>query len=157
MAITIGSKIKLHSTVGGSDKVYELWIEKSISGLFNVIYANGRRKSGATAGHKPKNPNPFHSLLGAQQFLSAAKNGKLNEGYHNIGQCNLCAGLSPGPVVVPSYPHLNLPPPEVVPIDYSKPKKTTKQHHPVVPLSPQHKVAEAPKPRTIAFNDDEDL
>src|SRR5688572_32978401 len=46
---------KLHSIIGGSDKLYELYLAQTNEGYWDVMYANGRRSSGATSGHKSKN------------------------------------------------------------------------------------------------------
>src|SRR5688572_1679793 len=84
---------KLHSTVGGSDKLYELYLAQTNEGYWNVMYANGRRSSGATSGHKPKNQAPIRARSSALQLLNKLVSDKLQEGYHFVGECSICEYL----------------------------------------------------------------
>lgn len=93
------NQYRLHSTLGGSDKVYELWYEVGHVNVwgepdgYNVIYANGRRVSGAKRGKKPKNPRPLIKQE-AQRLLITCVEDKLARGYHEWGGCALCGGTS---------------------------------------------------------------
>lgn len=85
--------VVLHSTQGGSDKVYLLKIVRHKGqDLFDVIYANGRRSAGATAGNKAKNntPIPYHYAEALMQEVIDEK--RYKKGYHNLGGCTLCGG-----------------------------------------------------------------
>lgn len=84
---------KLHSTKAGSDKVYQLWIAYQPAEGYYVMYANGRRVSGATSGYKPKNRTPLQTLNGARRYLNELFHKKLDEGYHEYGyhRCSLCS------------------------------------------------------------------
>lgn len=157
---------KLHSTKGGSDKVYELWIESVsrpiVGDYYNVMYANGRRSSGATSGNKPKNPYPM-SRIRARSFLQELIDEKVDRGYHLYGQCNMCKWNdfvykyeAPMPPTKTKNPLLTMPPPEVIP--YSpKPKKSKPKNPYAAPVPEKPKTVAPEQPiRTIAF-DDEDL
>lgn len=140
------NSILLHSTQGGSDKVYLLKIvqRKHDSRFeyptYDVIYANGRRSAGATAGNKAKNSYPL-TLGQANNLVDELKSQKmLTKGYHEMGGCSLCGGSTS----TRNKPHLiatNRP--EAVPIAQEQ-KELVKTFAPTW------------YERTIAF-DDEDL
>lgn len=91
------NNVLLHSTKKGSDKVYLLKLvakQRPEFGdvVYDVIYANGRRTAGATAGNKAKNTKPL-SLNQAQALLTDLMYEKMEtKGYHEMGGCNLCGG-----------------------------------------------------------------
>lgn len=136
-------RLKFHYADSRSDKVYELWMRDRapIGGIgWDVMYAHGRRSSGATSGHKPKNDHALSSGA-AEMFLNDMIQERLRKGYHYFGGCSVCNpngvqptsyhnGLSSGPRVDAKLLELAKEP---------KPK-------PVAPTAPA---------RTIAFDDDD--
>lgn len=110
--------IKLHSTAGGSDKVYQLWVHKRPDGTYNVLYANGRRghKEPKPSYSKPKNRTPYSHHASAINLMNALAFQKREQrGYHTWGACSLC--LTPGssipstPVYISEPAVKELPPP----------------------------------------------
>lgn len=102
--------IKLHSTVGGSDKVYELHIRHAMGvpdhvALYDVIYYNGKRTSGPTSGGQKKNTAPL-SLKEAFALHDKYMMEKFKSGYHTFGQCSMCEGGNTLPYTKPqeTYP-----------------------------------------------------
>lgn len=139
----------LHKGSGGSDKVYKLWLVHSAENMsaeeyFNVMYANGRRSSGPTSGFKKKNPIPL-TLPEAESFLSFLANKKISEGYHMMGNCQLCGGSSASQVANAFVESL---PKKTKTINTFVPAKTI--------VAQDVKVAPKIPERTVAF-DDEDL
>lgn len=88
------SNILLHSTQGGSDKVYLLKAVRNEKNpdLFDVVYANGRRSSGATAGNKKKNSYPMSFASATSLMYDLAQEKRDTKGYHEMGGCSLCGG-----------------------------------------------------------------
>lgn len=83
--------ITLHSTVGGSDKLYQLTIVPAEEpDTYNLVYANGRRTGSLTPGKKPKNPTPL-TFSQANTELEDLKRHQISRGYHELGNCSLCA------------------------------------------------------------------
>ena len=83
--------ITLHSTVGGSDKLYQLTIIcAEAPDTYNLVYANGRRTGSLTPGKKPKNPTPL-TFSQANTELEDLKRHQISRGYHELGNCSLCA------------------------------------------------------------------
>jgi RNA ligase len=83
--------ITLHSTVGGSDKLYQLTIVSAEQpDTYNLVYANGRRTGSLTPGKKPKNSTPL-TLAQANTELEHLKRHQMSRGYHELGNCSLCA------------------------------------------------------------------
>jgi len=84
--------ITLHSTVSGSDKLYQLTIVSAEQpGTYNLVYANGRRTGTLTPGKEPKNALPLR-LDQATAELDNLKRRQTSRGYHELGKCSLCAG-----------------------------------------------------------------
>lgn len=91
--------ITLHSTVGGSDKLYQLTIVSvQEPDTYNLVYANGRRTGSLTPGKKPKNPTPL-TLSQANTELEALKRHQISRGYHELGNCSLCTDEQVGLIV----------------------------------------------------------
>lgn len=97
----------IHSTAKGSDKLYQVTVVK-VKGGYDVIYANGKRTSGLTAGKKPKNGTPL-TLVEAEAMAIDTLNSKRtgSSGYHDLGGCSLCANED-GAVVAPVAPTMTL-------------------------------------------------
>ena len=84
--------ITLHSTIAGSDKLYQLTIVSGTeANTYDLVYANGRRTGTLTPGKKPKNTTPL-TLDQATAELDSLKRHQTSRGYHQIGNCSLCAG-----------------------------------------------------------------
>lgn len=83
--------VTLHSTLGGSDKLYSLALSPNTQpNTYDLVYANGRRTGTLTPGKKPKNPFPL-SLEQATSELHKLKQHQITRGYHELGNCSLCA------------------------------------------------------------------
>ena len=72
---------ELHSTAGGSDKIYKLTLERSGDGWV-VNYANGRRGSTLSPGTKTPKPVPFAE---ARKICNAKLYEQVGKGYLPIG------------------------------------------------------------------------
>lgn len=72
---------ELHSTAGGSDKIYKLTLERLGDGWV-VNYANGRRGSTLTPGTKTPKPVPFAE---ARKICNAKLYEQVGKGYLPIG------------------------------------------------------------------------
>jgi hypothetical protein len=156
----LGNLVRLHSTVGNSDKVYELFVEQdqtlSVVGthIFNVRYANGRRTTGALLGKKRKNIQPL-SLAHARALMRTLANEKLARGYHYLGQCELCSQPATSQR---NKPHLMLGPAEVWTNAIIDPPPTPKRTHVKQVVKPEatNQAKAAPAPiRKISFDDDD--
>jgi len=97
--------ITLHSTVGGSDKLYQLTIVCAEEpDTYNLVYANGRRTGSLTPGKKPKNATPL-TFAQANTQLEDLKRHQTSRGYHQLGNCSLCseeqvAVIDPAPSLI---------------------------------------------------------
>jgi len=81
----------LHSTVSGSDKLYQLTIvHTEEANTYNILYANGRRTGRLTPGKAPKNATPL-TFDQATAELENLKRHQTSRGYHELGKCSLCA------------------------------------------------------------------
>jgi bifunctional non-homologous end joining protein LigD len=89
--------ITLHSTIAGSDKLYQLTIVcAEEANTYNLVYANGRRTGTLTPGKKPKNTTPL-TLDQATTELDNLKRHQTGRGYHELGNCSLCANEDVAP------------------------------------------------------------
>lgn len=91
--------ILLHSTQGGSDKVYLLKTVRRAEVInseytYDVIYANGRRSAGATAGNKAKNTRPLSFTSASALMYELAEQKRSTKGYHEMGECVLCGAVA---------------------------------------------------------------
>src|SRR5678815_3252714 len=83
--------ITLHSTVYGSDKLYQLTIVPAQEpNTYNLVYANGRRTGTLTPDKAPKNSIPV-TLDQATAELENLTRHQTSRGYHELGKCSLCA------------------------------------------------------------------
>lgn len=83
--------ITLHSTVGGSDKLYQLTVVSAKEpNTYNLVYANGRRTGTLNPGKTPKNATPL-TLDQATSELEHLTQRQTGRGYHELGNCSLCA------------------------------------------------------------------
>lgn len=99
--------ITLHSTVGGSDKLYQLTIVSAEQpDTYNLVYANGRRTGTLTPGKNPKNSTPL-SFAQANTELEGLKRHQISRGYHLLGNCSVCAHERVA--VIEPTPSLSLP------------------------------------------------
>jgi hypothetical protein len=156
--------IKLHSTAGGSDKVYELYIMQRPDGLYDLNYANGRRVSGAVAGKKPKNVYPM-PLAVINSMAEEILQGKRSKGYHLWGDCDLCGRMvmeNPGNVFADAYgratvrQNLNTPDRPIPPTPNAiRNKKRLIIPEPPVVAPPSPPTAPKRVTRTIALDDDD--
>jgi RNA ligase len=97
--------ITLHSTVGGSDKLYQLTIVSATeANTYDLLYANGRRTGTLTPGKKPKNATPL-TLDQATTELDNLKRHQISRGYHELGNCSLCATDQAAPCDTTPLPH----------------------------------------------------
>ncbi len=100
--------ITLHSTVGGSDKLYQLTIIAATEpNTYDLIYANGRRTGTLTPGKKPKNDTPL-TLVQATTELENLKRRQTSRGYHELGNCSLCRDEQPA-IIDPTPPAASQP------------------------------------------------
>lgn len=98
-------KITLHSTSGGSDKLYQLAIVSTpTANTYNLVYANGPRTGTLTPGKQPKNTAPL-TLGQATTQLETLKRRQTSRGYHDLGNCSLCAGNQGSPRQPTLSPH----------------------------------------------------
>ena len=89
--ITPHPPVTLHSTIAGADKLYRLSvISRTDENTYDVVYENGRRTGALTPGQKPKNKTPL-SLDEALTELDNLKRHQMARGYHELGNCPLCA------------------------------------------------------------------
>lgn len=77
----MGKAIYLHCTEGGSDKVYNIFLDDRPNGMGYVHAENGRRGSTLTPQIKTPQPVPYHEAIKEYNKL---KNEKINKKRYNI-------------------------------------------------------------------------
>ena len=102
--------ITLHSTVGGSDKLYQLTVVAAKEpNTYNLVYANGRRTGTLNPGKTPKNATPL-TLDQATSELEHLTQRQTGRGYHELGNCSLCADADVAvtePTPLPTHQTIN--------------------------------------------------
>ena len=102
--------VTLHSTLNRADKLYQITLSPDTEpDTYNILYANGRRTGTLTPGKNPKNAVPL-SLAEATTEFDNLKRHQVGRGYHELGNCALCAHeqiATASQTVTPDSPTVN--------------------------------------------------